>query len=157
MSKSIHSFTSSSTVGHIGVFAGLILVPGPYVRHPCVRSYFAGWVFQTNIATRRRTHNPQNASECVNISLYNLNPGAPKEIWGRVMSSPSPRPLQCCAWCSVGNAMLNKDSVDPSTWAILNSAHQPSNFSDLNVSVINQKCKLLFTETLISQAAKWLQ
>lgn len=25
MSKSIHSFTSSSTVGHIGVFAGLIL------------------------------------------------------------------------------------------------------------------------------------
>lgn len=81
------------------VFAGLILVPGPYVQYPCVRPYFADWVFQTNIATR--THNPQNASECVNISLYNLNPGAPKEIWGRVMSSPSLRPLQCCA-CQSG-------------------------------------------------------
>lgn len=32
--------------------------------------------------------------------------------------------------------------------------HQPSLSCDLAVSVINQKYKLLFTETLISMAAK---
>lgn len=44
---------------------------------------------------------------------------------------------------------VNKECVNPGT-----SAHQASHFCDLDVSVINQKYKLLFTETLISTAAK---